>query len=137
MKRRFMRFLRRSSHSCDASFYLCCDWLHVRLLLNWKKCAEYEMSCMYELLRNWLILQRFLQFPRKRMELPVSLLSLLACSERRTIPQHVGVIWWATRLAARDLGEYHRAHVHSWRFSCCSFTKLQISFGCAPTVKPK
>lgn len=36
-----MRFLRRSSHSCVASFYLCCDCM-CKLLLNCKRCTEYE-----------------------------------------------------------------------------------------------
>lgn len=80
--------------------------------------------------------ERFHVFPSRRIVLCVSLLSMLACSKRWARPEHVTVIWRTTQIAAKDLGEYLRACVHSWRLSCFSFTELQISFGYALRAKP-
>lgn len=134
MKRRLMRFLRRSSHSCVASFYLFCDWLHVQTSKLPELCWIRKW-CMYELLGNGS--ERLLWFPRIRTGMPLLLLSALACSKRWAKQAHVSIIWWATRLSARDLAESCRAHVHSWSLFCHSFIELQISPGCAPTAKQK
>lgn len=134
MKRRLMRFLRRSSHSCVASFYLRCDWLHVQTS-KWQESYWIRERCVCGLLGNGP--ERFLWFPGIRTGMPLLLPPVLVCSKRWARREHVGITWWATQLAARDLVESHRAHVRSWSFFCCSFTELQISFGCAPTAKQK
>lgn len=108
-----MRFLRRSSHSCVASFYLCCDWLHVQTSSKRQDLYRIWKRCMRELQRNGP--GRLLWIPRIRMWMPLLLSSALVCSNKWARQEPVSTIWWATRLGAGDPAEFRRVHIHRWR----------------------